>query len=128
MSCLQLKSAVMAVERDTAVVIANGLKQGETILDIVKGKLVGTLITRNGHMEIATSTEHMANDGRWPWCTHELQQFIFTSSSLTRASSSSSSLSSSPSSSSPPPPPLVSSEGWKCSPVVTIIRTASKSA
>lgn len=63
--CLfQLKSAVMAVEGDTAVVIANGLKQGETILDIVKGKPVGTLITRNGHMEIDTTTERLADNGK----------------------------------------------------------------
>ena len=53
----------MAVERGTAVVIANGLKQGETILDVVKGKLVGTLITKNGHMDIDATTEQLADDG-----------------------------------------------------------------
>ncbi len=55
----------MAVEKDTAVVIANGLKQGETILDIVKGKQVGTFITRNGQFELATNTEQLAEDGRY---------------------------------------------------------------
>jgi len=53
----------MAVEKDTAVVIANGLKQGETILDIVRGKQVGTFLTKNGRMELATSTEQLAEDG-----------------------------------------------------------------
>ena len=52
----QLKSAMKAVEGETAVVIANGMRQGETILDIVRGKPVGTFITRYGgqslHMQV----------------------------------------------------------------------------
>ena len=61
---VQLKSAVEAVEKDTAVVIANGLKQGETILDIVRGKQVGTFITKNGHVELDASVDHMADEGQ----------------------------------------------------------------
>ena len=62
--CLpQLKSAVQAVEGSTAVVIANGLKQGDTILDIVKGKPVGTFVTRNGHTELVALAEQLADEG-----------------------------------------------------------------
>ena len=53
-----------AVKEGTAVVIANGLKQGETILDIMKGKPIGTLITRNGHTELAAPPDTMADDGK----------------------------------------------------------------
>ncbi len=53
-----------AVQNDTAVVIANGLKQGETILDIIEGKQVGTFITKNGHFELAASVDHLANEGK----------------------------------------------------------------
>ena len=53
-----------AVQKDTAVVIANGLKQGETILDIVQGKPVGTFITKNGHLELASSVDQLADDGK----------------------------------------------------------------
>ncbi len=60
---LQLQSAVQAVEEETAVVIANGMRQGETILDIVRGKPVGTFITRNGHIELATSGAALADEG-----------------------------------------------------------------
>ena len=68
----------MAVEKDTAVVIANGLKQGETILDIVKGKPVGTLITKNGRVELVTSTEQLAEDGMYVCvCVHRCQLFLF---------------------------------------------------
>lgn len=59
----QLKSALEAVEGNTAVVIANGLKQGDTVLDIVRGKPVGTFITRNGHDELVIPTERMAEEG-----------------------------------------------------------------
>lgn len=52
-----------AIQKDTAVVIANGLKQGEVILDIVKGKQVGTFITRNGHVELAETADQLAEDG-----------------------------------------------------------------
>lgn len=61
---MKLKSAVEAVQNDTAVVIANGLKQGETILDIIEGKQVGTFITKNGHFELAASVDHLANEGK----------------------------------------------------------------
>lgn len=60
---LQLKSALKAVEGDTAVVIANGLRQGETILDIVRGKTLGTFITRNGHIELADTSDVLADNG-----------------------------------------------------------------
>lgn len=60
---LQLKSAVEAVEAGTAVVIANGLKQGETVLDIIRGKSVGTFITRNGHDESVVPVERLAEEG-----------------------------------------------------------------
>ena len=52
-----------AVEGSTAVVIANGLKQGETVLDIIRGKPVGTFITRNGHDESVVPVERMAEEG-----------------------------------------------------------------
>ncbi len=52
------------MEGETAVVIANGMRQGETILDIVRGKAVGTFITRNGHIELATSGAALADEGR----------------------------------------------------------------
>ena len=52
-----------AVEGETAVVIANGMRQGETILDIVRGKPVGTFITRNGHIELATTGAVLADEG-----------------------------------------------------------------
>ena len=53
-----------AVKEGTAVVIANGLKQGETILDIIKGKPIGTLITRNGHIELAAPPDALADEGK----------------------------------------------------------------
>lgn len=52
------------MQKDTAVVIANGLKQGETILDIVQGKQVGTFITKNGHLELAASVDQLADEGK----------------------------------------------------------------
>lgn len=52
-----------AVEGSTAVVIANGLKQGETVLDIIRGKPVGTFITRNGQDESVVPVERMAEEG-----------------------------------------------------------------
>lgn len=68
----QLQSAVKAVEGGTAVVIANGLKQGETILDIIRGRPVGTLITRNGHDELVTPVDNLTDEGRFhnhnSWC------------------------------------------------------------
>ena len=55
---------MQAVKEGTAVVIANGLKQGETILDIIKGKPIGTLITRNGHTELAAPPDALADEGK----------------------------------------------------------------
>ena len=55
------------MKEGTAVVIANGLKQGEMILDIIKGKPIGTLITRNGQTELAASPDAMADDGKTCW-------------------------------------------------------------
>lgn len=60
----KLQSALLAVEHGTAVVIANGIKQAETIMDIVKGKPVGTLVTKNGHSELAVSVDTLADDAR----------------------------------------------------------------
>ena len=45
------------------MVIANGLKQGETVLDIIRGKPVGTFITQNGHDEAVVPVERMAEEG-----------------------------------------------------------------
>lgn len=45
------------------MVIANGLKQGETVLDIIRGKPVGTFITRNGQDESVVPVERMAEEG-----------------------------------------------------------------
>ena len=53
-----------AVERGTPVVIANGTKGGETILEIVRGKSVGTLVTSNGHSEVIDSAEQLADEGQ----------------------------------------------------------------
>ena len=59
----QLKSAVRAVEGGTAVVIANGVKGGEMILDVMRGKPVGTFVTCNGHSEVVNSAEQLAEEG-----------------------------------------------------------------
>ena len=45
------------------MVIANGTAGGETILDIVRGKPVGTLVTSNGHNDVVVSAEQLAEDG-----------------------------------------------------------------
>lgn len=60
----QLKSAVKAVEGGTPVVIANGTKGEGTILNIVSGKPVGTLVTSNGHSEVIVSAEQLADQGQ----------------------------------------------------------------
>ena len=52
-----------AVEGGTAVVIANGMKQGDTILDIVRGKTVGTFVTKNGHDELVTPVDAVVEEG-----------------------------------------------------------------
>lgn len=51
------------MKNDTAVVIANGLKEGETILDIVRGKTVGTFLTKNGHVELEDTPDYLADRG-----------------------------------------------------------------
>lgn len=60
----QLQSAVSAVEGGTPVVIANGIKGGEVILDVLRGKQVGTLITSNGHSEVIESAEQLAESSK----------------------------------------------------------------
>ena len=45
------------------MVIANGVAGGETILDVVRGKPVGTLVTSNGHSEVIASAEQLAEEG-----------------------------------------------------------------
>lgn len=52
-----------AVEGGTPVVIANGTKGENTILDIMRGRPVGTLVTSNGHNEIIVTAEQLANEG-----------------------------------------------------------------
>ena len=74
-----------AVKEGTAVVIANGLKQGETILDIVKGKPIGTLITRNGQTELAAPPDAMADEGKLDALISLLR--CFTSFSLSLSTS-----------------------------------------
>ena len=76
----QLKSAVKAVEGGTPVVIANGTKGEETILDIMRGKPVGTLVTSNGCSEVVVSAEQLADEGRSP---HTLCTPSVISSSVT---------------------------------------------
>lgn len=56
--------------------IANGLKQGETILDIVRGKQVGTFITKNGHVELDASVDHMADEGMLTHLHHCMKQLL----------------------------------------------------
>lgn len=46
------------------MVIANGLKGGEVILDVLKGKPVGTLVTSNGHSEVIEPAEQLAESGK----------------------------------------------------------------
>lgn len=60
----QLQSAVSAVEGGTPVVIANGTKGGEVILDVLRGRPVGTLVTSNGHSEIIEPAEQLAESGK----------------------------------------------------------------
>lgn len=63
----QLQSAVSAVEGGTPVVIANGTKGGEVILDVLRGRPVGTLVTSNGDSEIIESAEQLAESGKHSW-------------------------------------------------------------
>ena len=48
-------------EGQTAVIITNGQRQGETILDVVNGKPIGTLITQSGLEEKAEQVYVMAD-------------------------------------------------------------------
>ena len=48
-------------EGQTAVIITNGQRQGETILDVVNGKPIGTLITQSGQEEKAEQVYVMAD-------------------------------------------------------------------
>jgi delta-1-pyrroline-5-carboxylate synthetase len=59
----KLNSAVKVVEGGTPVVIANGTKGEETILDIVRGRPVGTLVASNGYSELTVSAEQLADEG-----------------------------------------------------------------
>lgn len=46
------------------MVIANGTKGGEVILDVLRGRPVGTLVTSNGHSEIIEPAEQLAESGK----------------------------------------------------------------
>ena len=53
-----------ANEGDTAVVIINGRRQGEGILDVMRGRLIGTLVTQSSSEEMVTqSVEQMVQQG-----------------------------------------------------------------
>lgn len=43
--------------------IANGMRGGDTILDILRGRAVGTLVTSNGESEVAVPVEQLADEG-----------------------------------------------------------------
>ena len=62
-------AAEMAVKQGkTAVVIANGTRQGEMILDVIRGRPLGTFITASGETELAESPDVMANLGEFERC------------------------------------------------------------
>ena len=66
-----------AVEGGTPVVIANGTKGEGTILDIVRGRPVGTLVASNGHSELTVSAEQLADQGyRVTLCRYQVLEFI----------------------------------------------------
>ena len=53
-----------ANEGDTAVVIINGRRQGEGILDVMRGRLIGTLVTQSSSEEMVTQpVEQMVQQG-----------------------------------------------------------------
>ena len=63
-SLVQLLSAEKAVKKgQTAVVITNGHRQGDTVLGVVRGQPVGTLITQYGEEERVESVDVMATKG-----------------------------------------------------------------
>lgn len=47
----------------TAVVIINGRRQGEAILDVVNGRLIGTLVTQSEEETQGQPVELMARQG-----------------------------------------------------------------
>ena len=51
------------MEGKTAVVITSGQRQGEMILDVVNGKLIGTLITQSGEEESSEPVHLLAEYG-----------------------------------------------------------------
>ena len=53
----------MVRESKTSVVICNGKRQGETLMDIVQGKQIGTLITNTGATEMIESVDVLADLG-----------------------------------------------------------------
>ena len=53
----------MVCESKASVVICNGKRQGETLVDIVQGKQIGTLITNTGATEMIESVDLLANQG-----------------------------------------------------------------
>lgn len=58
-------SAEKAVqEGQTAVVITNGCRQGDVILDVIHGRPIGTLITQSAQQELAQSADIMAEQGK----------------------------------------------------------------
>ena len=61
-----MKSAEKAVnEGGAAVVIMNGRRQGEGILDVVRGRLIGTLITQStGEETVTQPVELMTLQGK----------------------------------------------------------------
>ena len=62
----KLLSAEMAVTQgNTAVVIANGTRQGEMILDVIRGRPLGTFITCSGETELAESPDVTADLGEF---------------------------------------------------------------
>ena len=62
---MQLTSAEKAVnEGQTAVVIMNGRRQGEMILDVVNGHSIGTLVTQCGEERMLYPVDLMADQGK----------------------------------------------------------------
>ena len=51
------------MEGKTAVVITSGQRQGEMILDVVNGKLIGTLITQSGEEDSSEPVHLLAEYG-----------------------------------------------------------------
>lgn len=61
----QLEAAEkVARNGSTAVVICNGKREGEVILDVMNGRQVGTLITSRGSSEVMESVDVVAEQGK----------------------------------------------------------------